>query len=191
MSVFLLEVLLLSCAGKFRRLHAIFNTVFLQLAVPVLLTAETVPVVLGQQKVQYHPSRCLYTFTVGQDHHAFLHLRIAGGNQFFRSAKLYHTQPAGADIIDTLEITECRDLNSLPAGRLKDRAALGGLYISSIYCYLHLLPPICLPHRQAFRIQIHRTAGICRTPAESPHRSSDIPHARNHASLSKPDAPGY
>ena len=98
---------------------------------------------------------------------------------------------AGTNIIDTLKITECRDLNPLPAGRLKDRAALGGLYISSIYCNLHLLPPICPPLRQAFRIQIHHTVSICRIPAGSPHRSSDTLHAQNHASLYKPDAPGY
>lgn len=91
---------LLSGSGKGALLNAIFIAEILKLACPVLRAGKTASVMVGQEQVQNQFSCGNNLLTHGLDLHALFDQSVAGWHQFLHALHFYHTDTAGADLID-------------------------------------------------------------------------------------------
>ena len=98
------------------------------------VTGNTLAVMLGE----YHLNICLpmsaHLRAVGINHHSFFRHIIAGCNQPILSFQLYHTYTAGRNLIDSFQITQLRNMNSI---------LCGSLHNGSIFFYGDCLPVNC------------------------------------------------
>ena len=136
--------------GSFVRgtLHAVFITVFLQLAGSVFRTGKTVLAVVRQQQVEHRPASRRHALAPRADVHSFFDFCIAGGRQPVHSVRLHDAHAAGADLIGVLQITQGRDFDSRLRRSLEDRRAFLRLYRYSVddQVYHKSLPPFMTPH---------------------------------------------
>lgn len=63
---------------------------------------------------------------VGMDHHPLLKRAVAGGDERLSSLDLHHTDAAGANLVEFLEIAEAGNHHSGGARRLKNARPLPG-----------------------------------------------------------------
>ena len=100
------------------RLNAILPAALLQFALPVLGTGQAVHIMVGEQQVQNRFARRDNALRVRLNLHPRLDRRIACRHQLVHARNLHHTEPAGADLIDSLQIAERRNLHARSAGGL-------------------------------------------------------------------------
>ena len=97
----------------------------LQFAAAAAHAGEALAVVRGEDKLQGDFAGIAHLFCICKDLHAFIHRVNTGGNQASRTLDLHHADPARADFIDILEVTQRRDLDPGIARRFEDRNAVG------------------------------------------------------------------
>ena len=86
---------------------------------------------------------------VGVDHHAVLHNIVAGCDQLLFSFQLHDADPAGRDLIDSLQIAELRDRDPILLGSFHDRNIFLCRNLFSVDRNIYhnvLLPPLKIPY---------------------------------------------
>jgi len=74
--------------------------------------------VLGQDQLHVGLAGQADPLGVGADHHAVLHLGVAGGGQLVHALDLHGAHAAGGDLVDLPEIAEGGDMDVHGLGRV-------------------------------------------------------------------------
>ena len=74
---------------------------------------------------------------IGMHHHTFLHRGVAGRKETFIPFHLHHADPAGADLIQILPITEGRDFDPRLFGSFQDRGLFFHAHILIVDCQIY------------------------------------------------------
>ena len=110
-----------------RLLYPQFPAQRLKFTVLVSGTGQALFVVIGEEQLIHGFPGFLYLGVVGLNNHTVPGLHHAGGLQILcrRVDLFHHTDPAGAILVDALQITQFRDMNAVALRRLQDGAAGG------------------------------------------------------------------
>ena len=103
---------------------------------------------LGEDQLEIDPPGLPDPGGIGADHHALGHLVVTGRHQPGDALDLHHTDPAGRDLIDVLEVAEAGDVDAVGPSGLQNGRALGGRDHLAVNCqsyHLSILPPLKLP----------------------------------------------
>ena len=120
----------------------------LELAVAAAGAFGTADIVLGQQQPQIHPARLPDPGGVGMYHDALGYLGIAGGYQALFSLYLHHTDAAGANLVDILQVAQGGYIQTRGAGGLQNGGALrhgDGSVVDGQRYHLMSRPPLKMP----------------------------------------------
>ena len=80
-------------------------------------------IALSKQQFQRHAPVFLEAFAVGLHVHALADFRRAGGKQLGDAGDFHEAQPAGAQVINAIEMAECGNFDAGVGGDIQDRRA--------------------------------------------------------------------
>ena len=96
---------------KRKRSSCKFISEILQYTVSVSCTCRTVRIMSCKDQLNVRHPCYMYFFGIRKDFHSLFHFRVAGSDKSLFSFDLDKADPACADLIDILQITQCRDLD--------------------------------------------------------------------------------
>ena len=125
-----------------------FGSHILQMAVAGTYTSGTFPVMLRKDELHVGLAGCPDSLGIRVDDHAFCDFFGAGRDETLKVLHLYHTDAAGRDLVDVLQVAESRDLDSYGCCGFQYGEAFRDERFPSVYSqFYHFvsLPPLKLP----------------------------------------------
>ena len=126
-------------------IHLEFPAELLQLTAACTHAGQTLLGMGGEDQFQGFSSGFEYTGAGGADLHTLGYRVNAGSYQAAGTLDFYHTDTAGADLIDLLEIAQGGNMNSGIPGRLQDCAAGGHGILLAVDFYIYHIHSITQP----------------------------------------------
>ena len=106
----------------------------LQFAGAAAAAGQALHPVVGEQQLQGHLPGVPDFLGIGPDLHSLIDGIHAGGDEALGTLDLHHADPAGADLIEILQITQRGDLDPGQICSLNNGRTGGGLHFNAVDC---------------------------------------------------------